>query len=297
MEKEVRILLEEPGYRRIIDNFESSLIEVQYQWNVFFDTPTFDLKKSRRILRLRSLKTVVINQSLSQLAHRQHKRHHKDGEKKKERKEKKEKKERKKDRKSKRDDRDESTEVSEASQADVTSISETSQIQTPVNLSLGQLGTLPNVKTKWILTLKRPGVIKDGVANRPEKETEISVELAQEFIAHPSQILENAPKKIKKYLKDCADWKNFEIVGDFVNYRRLLSFENLIVEADETVLPNRSIFFEIEIESEDTQAAKQKIEQKMRELRISFVNSNVVKLDRLLKLKPELRCSRVFSKQ
>ena len=98
-------------------------------------------------------------------------------------------------------------------------------------------------------------------------------------------------------MKDCADWKNFEIVGDFVNYRRLLSFENLIVEADETVLPNRSIFFEIEIESEDTQAAKQKIEQKMRELRISFVNSNVVKLDRLLKLKPELRCSRVFSKQ
>ena len=298
MEKEVRILLEEPGYRKVVEHLESSLVEIQYQWNIFFDTPNLDLKKSRRILRLRSLKTLIINHSLAQIARRQHRHHHKDKSKKKDKKDRKERKE-KRERKLKRDEDvdevSEVSEVSEISQADVTTNSE--QIQYPINISPEQLGIIPTIKTVWFITLKRPGVFKDGVASRPEKEKEISSELAQELIAHPSQIIDNVPKKIKKYLKDCTEWKNFEIVGDFINYRRVLSFENLIVEADETIFPNLSTVYEIEIETDDTQSAKQKIEQKMRELRISFVNSDVVKLARLLKLKPESRCSRSFSKQ
>ncbi|OHT08312.1 Adenylate cyclase family protein [Tritrichomonas foetus] len=204
-ESEVKITIEEIGYLKVLEYFDSSLKATQNQWNVYFDTVDFDLRKSRRNLRLRSVRA----------------------------------------------------------------------------------GKEP---TKWIVTVKRPGVFRNGIAIRPERNYEIPNEIAQEILAHPCDIMKNIPKKARKYLKDCVDWK-FRIVGDYITIRRVISFEDLTIEADETILPNKEKLYELEIECDEPQIAK----QKMKEINVRYVNSSVSKLGFLLNLRSSQRTSRVFS--
>ena len=209
-ETEVKIALDDVGYAKFLEYFESSVETVQHQWNIFFDNENHDLRNANRVLRLRSIKE----------------------------------------------------------------------------------GDEP---TKWVITIKKPGSFKNGVAIRPEKEYQIPAEIAQDIIAHPVDIMKKLPKRAKKNLKDFQSLE-FTIIGDFITERRIVSYDGLMIEADETTLPNKQVLYELEIENNDPVMVKQKIDQKLKDIRISYKLSKISKLGVLLKLPIGLRCSREFSK-
>lgn len=272
MEIEIKFAIEEPGYHQIVEYFESSILEIQSQWNLFFDTPNMDLKKTRRVLRLQSVKRLVLNPELARFD--KHRPHSKDS-----------KSDSAKDKGDQPADQINETafRISDASRLIVGNYNDTQKL-------------LPQLKTKWFLTLKMPGVFKNGIVVRPEKEVEITPTLAQELISNPSDLMSNLPHKIKKRLKDCDECKDFEIIGDFKTIKRKIIYESYTMEADETVFPNLSTIYEVQIQTDDAENTKEKIQQKFRELHVSFVNSSFTKLDHLLELKPPYRFSRVFSK-
>ncbi|KAK8898919.1 hypothetical protein M9Y10_001211 [Tritrichomonas musculus] len=205
-EIEIKLSLSESDYGKVIDHFKSSLKETLDQWNIFFDTSSFDLIKTKSNLRLRRILS------------------------------------------------DKSPE-------------------------------------KWFLTCKQGGKMVNGVALKPEYETEITPELGKYLITAPPDLFSKLPAKIQEPISFAKDWK-FQIIGDFRTVRRVIPFEGTKIEADESFLPNSTKFYEIEVESEHPEELKPKIEQKLNEIGAKFTNSSKGKMRRLLELPDNLRFSR-----
>ena len=204
-EIEIKLTLEESDYRKVIDHFKGSLKETLDQWNIFFDTPTLQIRKGRSNLRIRRILS------------------------------------------------DKNPE-------------------------------------RWFVTCKQGGTMKNGVAMKPEYETEISRELAKDLLTQPSDFFSKLPSKIQNPLSFAKDG-DFHVIGDFRTIRRVIPFEGFKIEADESFLPDSSKFYEIEVESDKPEIAKSKIEQKLHEIGAGYKNSVISKMGRLMSLPNDQRFS------
>jgi uncharacterized protein YjbK len=212
MEVELKLTLDEAGYKKVLAHFKDDIVDELDQWNIFFDTfPENLLRKSGRIARLRSVKS-----------------------------------------------------------------------------SKGRI--------KWFICTKAPGTKVDGVWSRPEIETQIDEANAQAILSRPTDFYHLLPPSFQKEFES-VEKEKFHVIGDFRNIRRIIPFECLTIEADESTLPNGSVFYELEIEDPDAKAAKVKIESKLVSLGVSFVNSPRGKAGRLMELPEEQRLSRKFGER
>ncbi|OHS98399.1 hypothetical protein TRFO_35214 [Tritrichomonas foetus] len=110
-------------------------------------------------------------------------------------------------------------------------------------------------------------------------------------MSNPNLIFKLSPQIIQNELQEVSSSK-FEIIGDFRTIRRVISFAGMKIEADESFLPDNSVFFELEIECENPQQAKKEIEAELNKIGVSFVDSTKGKMARLMSLPPEKRISR-----
>jgi uncharacterized protein YjbK len=150
--------------------------------------------------------------------------------------------------------------------------------------------------TKWRLTVKAVGTARDGIWSRREVEEEITDDAARTIIFSPSLLYWNSPPRIQKEIETFKD-DEIIVIGDFRTFRRVIAFNELHLECDETVFPNHTSLFEIECEHSDCDLAKQKIEAKLKELGVEFVPSPTGKLERLMELPEAGRHSRKFGLQ
>lgn len=132
--------------------------------------------------------------------------------------------------------------------------------------------------------------MKNGVARKAEYETEISTELGKYLLTQPSDLFNKLPSQIQQPIS-FAQNGDFHIIGDFRTIRRVIPFEGLKIEADESFLPDSSKFFEIEVESDTPEIAKVKIEEKLNEIGAKYSNSVRSKMGRLMSLPEEKRFS------
>jgi uncharacterized protein YjbK len=146
---------------------------------------------------------------------------------------------------------------------------------------------------KWIATVKRSGTCKDGIWRRPEIEAEISAAAARTIVSRPSTFYQNIPQILQTELAPFRD-EPFVVMGDFRTFRRVIPFENLHLECDESILPDHTSFFEIEIEHANPEEAKAKISSKLNALGISFHPSQMGKLERLRSLPADGRFTMPF---
>jgi hypothetical protein len=77
-------------------------------------------------------------------------------------------------------------------------------------------------------------------------------------------------------------------------HRRVVLYEGLHLECDESVLPDGTVFYEVECETEEPDRAKLIVKAKLRELGIRFQYTIAGKFARLRALPAAHRCSRPF---
>jgi adenylate cyclase class IV len=147
---------------------------------------------------------------------------------------------------------------------------------------------------KWVVTVKRSGTAKDGIWRRPEIEREITGAAARAILDRPSTFFSHIPSALQEELSDCRT-ERFVAIADFRTLRRVVQWEGFHLECDESVLPDHSSFFEIEIETENPEKALELMSAKLTELAVSFVPSPMGKFRRLMMLPKEQRASKVFS--
>jgi uncharacterized protein YjbK len=147
---------------------------------------------------------------------------------------------------------------------------------------------------QWVATVKRSGEVQGGVWRRPEIEATIPAASARAVLNRPSTLFAHLPAEFQEELAPFKS-ERFEVVGDFRNFRRVIPFDGLHLECDESVLPDHSAFWEIEIETEDTDRARDAITAKLAELEIEWAPSPKGKFRRLLGLPREQRKSMPFS--
>jgi adenylate cyclase class IV len=146
---------------------------------------------------------------------------------------------------------------------------------------------------KWFATVKRPGFVHGGVWVRPEIEAELPADSARAILLRPSLFYQKAPPEIQQQIAQAKD-EQFVVVADFRMLRRIVLYEGLHLECDESVLPDGTVFHEIECETEEPERAKSIIKAKLRELGIAFEASITGKFGRLRELPAEKRQSRPF---
>ena len=145
--------------------------------------------------------------------------------------------------------------------------------------------------TKYFLTSKVGGRIRNGVSVIPEYEVEISEALAKKLIKVPKDFFSLLPKEIQNPLQEAKDL-TFSIDGDMRTIRRVILFNELTIEADETFLPNSSTFYELEIETQDPENARSIILEELQTIGVTSSPSRYSKRGRLMSLPPESRFSR-----
>jgi uncharacterized protein YjbK len=147
---------------------------------------------------------------------------------------------------------------------------------------------------KWVVTAKRSGRCQDGIWQRPEIEAEIPAASARAILNRPSTFLQHVPQNIQDELATSCN-EQFVVIGDFRTFRRVIQFETFHLECDETVLPDHTTFFEIEIETEDPGAALRLISAKLTEFGVAFEPSPTGKLERLMSVPEGNRTTMAFS--
>jgi adenylate cyclase class IV len=151
-----------------------------------------------------------------------------------------------------------------------------------------------NGQIQWVFTVKDSGTVADGVWFRPEIEGEITPDHAQAILDAPSTLFQHVPDVIQKTLEDCKS-KPFQVIGDFRSIRRLIPYQGIVIEADESILPNGTKFYELEIESENATEVVPAMHNLLSSLGIAFENSKDGKYEHLMELPQDQRFSREFS--
>jgi uncharacterized protein YjbK len=154
----------------------------------------------------------------------------------------------------------------------------------------------PRHPTKWALTIKHQGVARDAIWLHREIEEEITAEAARAIVFCPPLLYQNSPPGIQKEIEAIKD-DEVMVSGDYRTFRRIVTFDGLHLECDETVFPNQTSFFELECEHGDCKLAKERIEEVLRELGVVFVPSLMGKLERLMELPEAGKRSKKFGIQ
>lgn len=146
--------------------------------------------------------------------------------------------------------------------------------------------------SKWFFTVKERGVYKEGVMARPETECAIPESDADTLLQHPEKLLKVVPNVICEILEPygCRD---FVIIGDMRTIRRVIIYEGLHLECDETMFPDGSKYFVIEVEDK-CEEAKEKLTKLLDSLSISYTFATTGKLRLLMNIPQEKRLSREF---
>ncbi|KAK9819468.1 hypothetical protein WJX74_009627 [Apatococcus lobatus] len=79
-----------------------------------------------------------------------------------------------------------------------------------------------------------------------------------------------------KKIKQEHNVGNFKCLGGFRNIRDEYDYEGFVLELDETIFPWGTVY-EIEVETEDPETLKVKLEKFLKEQKISYQYSNVTK--------------------
>ena len=93
---------------------------------------------------------------------------------------------------------------------------------------------------------------------------------------NPADVGRKGIEAVKEELGENAD-ADFSFVGDFTSIRRKIPFNGYMIEADECIYPSGSKLFELEIESEEPEAAKESISKFLHENNIKFTESETSK--------------------
>ena len=144
---------------------------------------------------------------------------------------------------------------------------------------------------RWVFTLKSPSQFSDGVCIQGEIEFDVEKRVVSEILKDPSQLYKNLPEELQKDL-EFASTSQFQIKGDFRSVRRVILWEGLKIEADESFLPDGTKFHELEVESEKPFEAKAQLQRELDTIAVQYTDSNIGKLGRLMCLPPEKRFSR-----
>jgi len=140
----------------------------------------------------------------------------------------------------------------------------------------------------WVVTMKSGGRMRHGVAIHGEIEEEVSNEVARIMLENPSEGVKMFPPQIDELLKEFKG-KKFQIEGNFRSIRKLIPFEEYLIEADECFFPDGSKLFEIELETTNPEDAKTKIVNFLQSKGIPFEFSRCGKHGIVLSIPKEKR--------
>ncbi|KAH6561286.1 hypothetical protein BASA50_000567 [Batrachochytrium salamandrivorans] len=127
---------------------------------------------------------------------------------------------------------------------------------------------------KSVVTLKGKGCIKDGVAVNEELEEPIDDDLLNRLVENPlilPQVASGHPL-LQVIMENHPEATALQVVGSFKTQRTMFRWEHLLLEIDETTYPFGTAY-EIEVETEDPQHAKDLLLPLLTSKGISYVYS------------------------
>ena len=135
-------------------------------------------------------------------------------------------------------------------------------------------------KEEWFVTSKSSGILSQGIASHKEIEGLIPKENALIMLKRPKLVFSQLPNCIQECLHDLSQVE-FEPRADFRTIRRVIPWNDHHIESDESFLPNKSKFYELEIESSTPTEVKERISAELQSLNIPFQDSRISKSGRL----------------
>jgi uncharacterized protein YjbK len=124
---------------------------------------------------------------------------------------------------------------------------------------------------------------ENGISRAEEFETDVSKELAEEILHNPWDFYKLAPEIVKRELSAFSECE-FELLCDFHSQRRVYSFGKWHLEADECTLPDGVKFYQLELESDSADEARDCLEKKLKELDIPYKRAEFGKYTRLTRV-------------
>eukprot|EP01024_Parvocaulis_polyphysoides_P054621 TRINITY_DN5525_c0_g6_i1.p2 TRINITY_DN5525_c0_g6~~TRINITY_DN5525_c0_g6_i1.p2 ORF type:complete len:198 (-),score=33.02 TRINITY_DN5525_c0_g6_i1:332-925(-) len=132
-----------------------------------------------------------------------------------------------------------------------------------------------NKDEKAVVTIKGRQVLKDGVGRASEQEADVDPNLAREFLNNPEGLL-NLDIALMKELKRDYNLPGLVCLGGFKNIRKVHSWEELVLEVDETNY-DWGTLYEVECETEQPEVVKPKLENFLQGNGIEFSYSSSTK--------------------
>ncbi|KAK9862383.1 hypothetical protein WJX84_002438 [Apatococcus fuscideae] len=132
-----------------------------------------------------------------------------------------------------------------------------------------------NVDKKAVITSKRRQDIVGGVGRAEELEEDVDPKAARSFLGEPDKLL-NLNSPLMKKIKQEHGVGSFKCLGGFRNIRDEYDYEGFVLELDETIYPWGTVY-EIEVETEDPETLKVKLEKFLNDQKISYKYSTVTK--------------------
>lgn len=145
---------------------------------------------------------------------------------------------------------------------------------------------------KAVLTVKGRQEMRDGVGRATEVEDELDLELARRATNEPSHLLKSQTKYLQE-IKSEVGLTELVCLGNFKNNRSVFEWEGLEVEVDETIYsptashPEEGRFYEIELETDEPETFKPKLEALLREHNIPFNDGVTTKFARFRSRQPK----------
>lgn len=132
-----------------------------------------------------------------------------------------------------------------------------------------------NGDKKAVITSKARQALQGGVGRAEETEEDVDPKEARSFLGQPDKLL-NLDSPLMKKIKQEHKVGSFKCLGGFRNIRDEYDYEGFVLELDETIFPWGTVY-EIEVETEDPETLKVKLEKFLKDQNISYQYSNVTK--------------------
>jgi uncharacterized protein YjbK len=132
-----------------------------------------------------------------------------------------------------------------------------------------------------VVTAKRGRKTSDGVFVADEYEQDLAVEAFAATQANPSVLLVNAGSAIR-WVLDQANPKDLHVQGAMSNRRRVIAYEGLTLEIDETTFPGGHVDVEIEVETHNPEHARSVLLRHCQRLGVDLFNQPLAKYARFL---------------
>lgn len=155
-----------------------------------------------------------------------------------------------------------------------------------------------NSENKYTICSKmgKSDSIHGSIAKRKEVEASISKEQFDSIVSHPEDYYKLAPVKLQNELSEFKDIP-FCFFVDFRSVRRIYKLGEFKIESDECTLSDETKFYQLEVESNKPEEAKNSLEKKLNELGIKYKGAEYGKYTRLVNVPPDQRFSKRLKEQ